>query len=229
MRSGRTAAGAGKYRPGMAKRAARPLQPQGPDGRTAILEAALEVFSAHGFEAATTSAIARAAHVTQPLVHYHFGTKERLWEATIAALFEPMRAAFDEIDRDLRDADPLTRLKAFVRRYVRFAGEHPAATRLMHNIGEHGDAELDRLYETYLQPIQDRLGGAVRAAQDAGYLKPIPVQEVLIVVVGAAGHVFGRAAVYNRQSGVDVLSREYIEAHADAVIDILFGGLELGQ
>ena len=162
-------------------------------------------------------------------MHYHFGTKERLWEATIAALFEPMRAAFDEIDRDLRDADPLTRLKAFVRRYVRFAGEHPAATRLMHNIGEHDDGELERLYETYLQPIQDRLGGAVREAQDAGCLKRIPVQEVLIIVVGAAGHVFGRAAVYNRQSGVDVLSRDYIEAHADAVIDVLFGGLEIVQ
>jgi hypothetical protein len=56
-------------------------------------------------------------------------------------------------------------------------------------------------------------------------IKAIPSQEVLIILVGAAGHVFGRAAVYNRQSGADVLSREYIEVHADAVIDVLFDGL----
>jgi TetR/AcrR family transcriptional regulator len=209
----------------MARPPARPIRKTGTDGRTAILQAALEVFSAYGFEGATTSAIARAAYVTQPLVHYHFGTKEQLWEATIEALFQPMRDAFDEINRDLRDADPLTRLKALFRRYVRFAGENPAATRLMHNIGEQGVAELDRLYETYLRPIQDTLGGAVRDAQAAGCIKRIPAQEVLIILVGAAGHVFGRAAVYNRQSGADVLSREYIEAHADAVIDVLFDGL----
>jgi TetR/AcrR family transcriptional regulator len=197
----------------------------GADGRTAILRAALEVFSAHGLEGATTSAIARAADVTQPLIHYHFGTKEQLWEATVDALFQPMRDAFDEIRRDLRDADPLTRLKALFRRYVRFAGENPAATRLMHNVGDQGLAELDRVYETYLRPIQDTLGGAVRDAQDAGMLKPIPAAEVLIILVGAAGHVFGRAAVYERQAGVDVLSREYIEAHTDAVIDVLFNGL----
>lgn len=41
------------------------------------------------------------------------------------------------------------------RRYVRFAGENPAATRLMHNMGAKGSDELDRLYETYLRPIQD--------------------------------------------------------------------------
>lgn len=48
---------------------------------------------------------------------------------------------------------------------------------------------------------------------------------MLIILVGAAGHVFGRAGIYNRQSGADILSREYIEAHADIVIDVLFDGL----
>jgi TetR/AcrR family transcriptional regulator len=195
------------------------------DGRTAILRAALEVFSSYGFDGASTSAIARAANVTQPLVHYHFGTKEQLWEATVETLFAPMGAAFEDIDRDLRDADPLTRLRALFRRYVRFAGENPAATRLMHNIESVGSDELERVYERYLRPIQDRLSDAVRDAQDAGMVKKLPPQEVLIILVGAAGHVFGRAAVYRQQSGVDVLSRDYIEAHADAVIDVLFDGL----
>ena len=209
----------------MGRAASRSAPRAGADGRTAILRAALEVFSAHGLDGATTSAIARAADVTQPLIHYHFGSKEQLWEATVDALFQPMRDAFDEIERDLRDADALTRLKALFRRYVRFAGENPAATRFMHNLGEQGLAELDRVYETYLRPIQDTLSRSIREAQAEGRLKAIPAAEVLIILVGAAGHVFGRAEVYQRQSGVDVLSREYLEAHTDAVIDVLFNGL----
>ena len=59
----------------------------------------------------------------------------------------------------------------------------------------------------------------------ADLLKNISPQEVLVILVGAAGHVFGRAAVYTRRSGADVLSREHIEAHVDAVIDVLFDGL----
>jgi len=50
-----------------------------------ILSAAEEEFSNAGFEGAGMKAIATRAGVSQALLHYHFGTKERLYEAVIRA------------------------------------------------------------------------------------------------------------------------------------------------
>jgi AcrR family transcriptional regulator len=55
--------------------------------RGLILEAALAEFAEHGYQGATTASIARRVGVTQPLVHYHFGSKEALWRTTVDGLF----------------------------------------------------------------------------------------------------------------------------------------------
>lgn len=49
--------------------------------RDAILDAAEAQFARHGFEGASMRAIAEAAGVAQALLHYHFKTKEGLFEA----------------------------------------------------------------------------------------------------------------------------------------------------
>lgn len=46
-----------------------------------ILQAAEQVFSDFGYEGASMRQIAEAAGVAQALLHYHFKTKERLYEA----------------------------------------------------------------------------------------------------------------------------------------------------
>ena len=47
-------------------------------GRERILQVALEEFAANGFEGTSMAHIARRAGVTQPLVHYHFASKDAL-------------------------------------------------------------------------------------------------------------------------------------------------------
>jgi AcrR family transcriptional regulator len=51
--------------------------------KQAILEAAEVVFASHGFEGAPMREIAKRAEVNQALVHYHFATKDNLWEEVI--------------------------------------------------------------------------------------------------------------------------------------------------
>src|SRR5512134_3728154 len=52
-------------------------------GRERILHVALEEFAANGFEGTSMAHIARRAGVTQPLVHYHFESKDALWRAAV--------------------------------------------------------------------------------------------------------------------------------------------------
>lgn len=57
---------------------------QGPDLREAILDAAEELFSRHGFYGVTTRQVAAEAGVDTALIHYYFGAKRELFEAVFA-------------------------------------------------------------------------------------------------------------------------------------------------
>ena len=64
-----------------------------PDGRSALLTAAVRAFAHEGFDSADLRGIAAAAGVSQNLVRVHFGNKAKLWEAcinTIASAAAPM-------------------------------------------------------------------------------------------------------------------------------------------
>lgn len=57
--------------------------------RAAILAVARDAFSAQGYDAVTVRRIAAAAGVDPALVHYHFGTKERLFRAVVHDAITP--------------------------------------------------------------------------------------------------------------------------------------------
>lgn len=56
----------------------------GDDSRDTILDAAERVFATHGFEGASMRLISREAGVAQALLHYHFKTKDGLYEMIFA-------------------------------------------------------------------------------------------------------------------------------------------------
>ena len=81
-------------------------QARGEDTRRRILETALDLFAAQGYEGASTRQIAEGAGVNLPAIQYYFGNKEGLYRAIIdditaltdrhmAALAERVRAALD--------------------------------------------------------------------------------------------------------------------------------------
>lgn len=60
------------------------------DTRRTILDAAEKLFSQAGYNGVPMRAIAADAGVPQGLLHYHFGTKEGLYEAVFARRVEPL-------------------------------------------------------------------------------------------------------------------------------------------
>src|SRR5262249_1824395 len=56
--------------------------------RDAILDAAERLFADSGFDGTSMRSIAEAAGVAQGLLHYHFGTKERLFAENVHKAFQ---------------------------------------------------------------------------------------------------------------------------------------------
>ena len=73
--------------------------------RTRILDAALDVFSQHGFRGATLDQIAQAAGLSKPNILYYFSGKEEIHVTLLNGLMDTWLAPMREIDPE---GDPLT-------------------------------------------------------------------------------------------------------------------------
>jgi len=80
--------------------------------RTRLLEAAREVFAAHGFQGATVREICRRAEANVAAVNYHFGSKDELLaEALNFNALKALQAAHP-------GATPEVRLRLFIRDFM---------------------------------------------------------------------------------------------------------------
>ncbi|MFF2205460.1 TetR family transcriptional regulator [Streptomyces sp. NPDC058145] len=79
------------------RRRGRPPRTESAGTRDRILAAAREEFSERGYEKTSVRGIAKAAGVDSALVHHYFGTKEQIFEASVAVAFAPALEAPDAI------------------------------------------------------------------------------------------------------------------------------------
>jgi AcrR family transcriptional regulator len=193
--------------------------------RDRILAAALEEFANRGFDGTTTAEIARRAGVTQPLVHYHFASKDALWRATVSGAFASAALSFDGVVQELADLDAVDQMKVLVRRFVRFSAAHPELGRIVSYEGVQGGPRLQWLIEHNMTGQFEWFRGLFDEGVAAGRIKPLSPQHVLTSLSAAGAYLFIVKAAMLEMHGIDVADPAVIEAHADTVVEIFFHGL----
>ena len=167
------------YRPTSMSRPRRTGRRPGESGsRDAILTAAATRFAASGYEGATIRGIAADAGVDPALVHHYFGTKDRLFIATMRLPINPaeviprivaagldgagqrLATVFVHTMRELGDTNPMLGL-------LRSATAHPDAARMLREFFT--SAVLEKVAAALDVP-QPRLRAALCAAQLIGLL-----------------------------------------------------------
>ena len=98
--------------------------------RDAILEAALSVFSGEGFRAATVDRIAEAAGLSKPNLLYYYPSKEAIHRALLDRLLDAWLDPLRAIDAD---GEPLSEIRAYMRRKLELARDYPRESRLFAN------------------------------------------------------------------------------------------------
>ncbi|MBG0562812.1 TetR/AcrR family transcriptional regulator [Actinoplanes aureus] len=89
-------------------------RPGNPDTREAILAAARSAFAEKGYDGASIRAIATGAGVDPALVHHYFGTKDKLFLATMNSPIDPIDIITEATDGD-RDEIGVRFVRAFLR------------------------------------------------------------------------------------------------------------------
>ena len=187
----------------------------GVSSRERLLDAAIELFARNGYDPVTTGAVAEAAGLTQSMVHYHFGSKAKLWEAAIGRL-------------DLSHLPPLERLRELVRRLAEANADQPNYGRVVVEEGMIPGPRLDWLIERFMRAGYGAFDKAVEDAIAAGAIRPMPVHDVTNALTSAATLAFSLGVVIEQVYGVDMREPARIRSFTDNLLAILFDGLGAG-
>jgi TetR/AcrR family transcriptional regulator len=199
------------------------------DIREALLQSALVEFGAKGFDGASTRAIAQRVEAHQPQINYHFESKEALWAASVDYLFGLLGEALDgALPANLVDAGMPELAAAFadgIRRFVRFAAEHPELNQIMVHEGTAASDRLTWITETHIKPYFEGIELAWRTLRDADWVAPIDSDVLYYLLVGAVSQPYVTAAEVRLLAGRDPRQPEWIKAHAEALVTLLLPGL----
>ena len=195
------------------------------NSRDRLLEVAIGLFATHGFDSVTTSAVAAAVGLTQSMVHYHFQSKTNLWRAAIVRLMHSRGAVFPLGELDLRDLDPLSRLKVLTRRFMMASASEPHMSRIaMHEALQHSP-RLTWLIERYVGVTYRLFDSTVREAIEQGRLKRLPIGDVTTLILTAGAIPFVADAWVEDLYGYSQTDTDRVDSYISTAMTVLFTGL----
>lgn len=189
--------------------------------RDRILRAALEAFATYGFEGASTRQIAALAGENQGLITYHFSSKEKLWQAAVDSIFTDFRRELGERMKVLADADIETQLRLLLIFFVRHAASHPQQIRLMLQEGKADSPRLQWIVERHVRDAFAIFGALIDEAVEQGILPEVPAVHYFYMLVGASSLLFASGPECKALTGKDPLDPAMVEAHAQAVVNLV--------
>ncbi|MGB0113535.1 MAG: TetR/AcrR family transcriptional regulator [Ilumatobacteraceae bacterium] len=184
--------------------------------RSALINAAIGEFAAHGFEGASTRRIADAADAHQSQIKYHFDTKDVLWQRCVDVLITEL----DDAVRDRLDptsTDPRAGFEATIRGLVHFAAKRPELNRIMMQEATSASDRLTWLVDTLLRDRFTSMTDSWSSLVDAGLAAPIDVDLIYHTIVGAASLIYANAPEAEL-FGIDPSAPSLVDRHADALV-----------
>ena len=153
--------------------------------RAAILEAALDVFSAQGFRGATLDEIAQAAGLSKPNLLYYFKSKEAIHVALLTQLMDTWLAPLRAIDPA---GDAKTEILAYVRRKLEMSRDMPRESRLFANEVMRGAPHFNDVLAGTLKGLVDDLAGTLKDWAEAGQIAPVHPHHLIFSIWALTQH-----------------------------------------
>lgn len=132
-----------------------------------LLDTAVSMFAERGFQGATTSELAKAAGVTEPIIYRHFHSKRELFVAVIDRASETTIAMWDRQMRGSRDAAQRLRRLIGANPMVRDRGRGIYRV-IVQAMMEIEDQEIAEALRRHISRLHDFVTNEVRKAQEAG-------------------------------------------------------------
>lgn len=187
-----------------------------------ILDAALDVFSAAGFQGATVDAIARRAGMSKPNLLYYYRRKKDIYVAVLEHTLADWLAPLQQLDAN---GEPLEELSRYIRAKVQLSQAQPKASRLFANEILHGAPMIEKFLKGPLRQLVAEKAAILESWMKAGSLASTEPHHLIFAIWAVTQHYADFAvqvsAVLGRQESAATVEK--------AVLDILLRGLKPEQ
>lgn len=194
-----------------------------PKSRQAILAAAEHTFAEKGLAGARTEQIAAAARVNKAMLHYYFGTKEKLYAAVLDDLLKQFRAQV--IEPVEATPDPAAALFEYINDHMDFLAAHPNFPRLVQREMMSGGPNMKNLVRGFQRPLSETLRKVLRAGIRKGEFRRVDVDQTIVSVGGLTAFYFIVAPVIAVIIQGDPLHKKLVAARKRAVFEFIGHGL----
>lgn len=195
----------------------------------AILQAAEAEFIAKGYAGAKTVTIARRAGVTHAMLHYYYGTKERLFhevfESKLQLMGRAMLQAFTQGELSF-----IERIERGMRSHFDFFVENPGLPGfLLHEISANGESMkmvrklMFRLMRTVISHLQPEIDGLV----SQGKIAPITCEHLILDMVSLNVFYFVANSLIDPVFADDPVKRKaFLERRKDENVRVILERLK---
>lgn len=153
--------------------------------RRLILDAALEVFSQHGFRGATLDQIATLAGLSKPNMLYYFPSKEEIHVTLLNQLMDRWLAPLREMDAQ---GEPLDEILRYVHRKLDMSRDYPRESRLFANEILQGAPRMRPELERGLKQLVDRSAQVIEGWIAQGRLAPVDPRHLIFSIWATTQH-----------------------------------------
>ena len=164
---------------------ARPRSRIQQKNREVILDAALEVFSLHGFRGATLDQIAEVAGLSKPNLLYYFASKELVHQALLTGLLDtwldPLRAMNPA-------GEPMREITAYMRRKLDLARDFPRESRLFATEILQGAPRMRDAIEGDLRVLVHEKAGVLMRWMDEGRIARVDPVHLIFSIWALTQH-----------------------------------------
>ena len=163
--------------------------------------------------------------MTQPLVHYHFRSKDILWRNAVAHGFRELP---DITPGPLVDAEPqegLDHARELIQRFVTFCSRRPDVVRIILHEGARRTWRLDFLLDKHLASRAQGLVDIIEASNRRGFIRDYPVASLMTIIFGSAALFSSGAPMIKALYGVDATDPDEWDRHTTVLTEVLLSGL----
>ncbi|MEY4983215.1 MAG: hypothetical protein RIR62_1481 [Pseudomonadota bacterium] len=151
----------------------------------AILAAALDVFSAHGFRGATLDQIAEVAGLSKPNLLYYFASKDEIHTSLLTGLLDTWLDPLREMDAA---GDPVTEILGYVRRKIELSRDYPRESRLFANEILQGGPRIRAAIEGELKALVEEKSTVLQGWMDQGRIARLPPAHLIFSIWALTQH-----------------------------------------
>lgn len=168
--------------------------------RQIILDAALEVFSTHGFRGATLDQIAAEAGLSKPNLLYYFDSKDAIHHLLLSQLLDTW---LDPLRMLNPEGEPQAEILAYMRRKLELSRDYPRESRLFANEILQGAPRVEAFIRTDLRALVDEKAAVLRGWAKAGRIARIDPYHLIFSIWALTQHYADFAAQIGMIRGED--------------------------